>query len=179
MLFIFCFAAIFRWSKLGYTDGIFGPPEDVWWESSFSAVACSVTSGACSGLGFTDTSSRFFSAPGSPALPPARPNFLLDNCCTFREEPHGQQKAGKNLTAQNLCVVTDVQSSERFQCALRRDAERWGNTAESQHRRAAHETSPASFDFWSESSSEGAVICAPQASGEGEAGLSVLRILER
>lgn len=120
----------------------------------------------------------FQSAAGSPALPPVRPNFLLDNCCTFREEPHRQQKAGKNLTAQNLCVVTDVQSSERFQCEFHRNAERWGKTAESQHRRTAHQTLPSSFDFWRESSSEGAVICAPQASGEGEAGLCVLRILE-
>lgn len=122
--------------------------------------------------------SLFQRAAGSPALPPVRPNFLLDNCCTFREEPHRQQKAGKNLTAQNLCVVTDVQSSERFQCEFLRNAERWGSTAESQHRHTAHKTFPSSFDFWTESSSEGAVICAPQASGEGGVGLSVVRILE-
>lgn len=82
--------------------------------------------------------------------PPVRPNFLLDNCCIFREEPNRQQKAGKNLTAQNLCVVTDVQSSERFQCEFHRNAERWGNTAESQHRHTAHKTFPSSFDFWRE-----------------------------
>ena len=94
-------------------------------------------------------------SPPVPSRPPVRPNFLLVNCCIFREEPNRQQKAGKNLTAQNLCVVTDVQSSERFQCEFHRDAERWGNTAESQHRRTTHKTFPSSFGFWREREREG------------------------
>lgn len=41
----------------------------------------------------------------------------------FGEELLWQQKGGKNLTAQKSCVVTDVQSSELFQCAFHRDTE--------------------------------------------------------
>lgn len=93
-------------------------------------MSCSVTSEVLAGVGWelpTPPLLFFFFKAQSVAR-----SFLLSlNGLTshwttrvlFGEELLWQQKGGKNLTAQKSCVVTDVQSSELFQCAFHRDTE--------------------------------------------------------
>lgn len=72
----------------------------------------------------TPPSFFFFSLKASEcgqqlSSPFARPDFPLDNTYTFVGGASlAAKKGGKNLTAQKSCVVTDVQSSEVFQCAF-------------------------------------------------------------
>lgn len=94
-------------------------------------VSCSVTSEVLAEVGWELPTPPlgffFFLKPPSVAR-----SFLLTmrgltshwtTLALWGRSSTGSKKGGKNLTAQKSCVVTDVQSSELFQCAFHRDTE--------------------------------------------------------
>lgn len=86
-------------------------------------LSCSVTSEVPAGVGWElPTPPLAFSKSPECGRARSAPSALpLDNSCTLEEELQAAKR--RKVTAQKSYVVTDVQSSELFQCAFHRDTE--------------------------------------------------------